>query len=314
MDELFQKGTKSLISSVQRAANAPPAVVQIAKKHNALRPSSVDLDLSELTLIRQQISRSTAQVNDLIELEKKSRQQIDQEAERSQRHIDFEVNRNLVYVRYLDAQRQKEKAKHELTNKVHLLFAESLEKEKIAKEEKKLKREEASRMQADEIRREVHVLTTRFHKKAVDTKVELQAVVRAQREAAHTKQYRANLLLQEVREQRAQAVKHEAIERRRGVIVDKAFDIHKKKNFVQQLRAQSTSPTLFLKLPPMREVFNEDVLEFEPQTLLTRHYQSTYAVPHFPRSHSSSMRSTFEHFSSRGGVHPRSVSTGVGTE
>jgi hypothetical protein len=103
------------------------------------------------------------------------------------------------------------------------------------------------------------------------------ATTQAQRAEDHHRRYKCDISKKISVALRAAAVREEETIIRRERIVQRAIGLHDNRRRVKDARrAQSLTPTAFLQLPPLREVFADDVLAFDAPTLMSRHYHSTY--------------------------------------
>ncbi|CUG88402.1 Hypothetical protein, putative [Bodo saltans] len=142
----------------------------------------------------------------------------------------------------------------------------------------------------------------------------------ARRAEDHHRRYKCDITKKISVAIHATSVREEETALRRERIVQRAIGLHDNRRRVEDVRrAQSLTPTAFLQLPPLREVFADDVLAFDAPTLMSRHYHSTYRPSGggvggdsgMLLSSSSAMR---DRRSREPTISDRSVDVGIGTD
>lgn len=286
------------------AVIAPHALPLVTYAKHRQRPGSVEADVVSLTLLREDISASVRAQHALIQEEQRHRREFIDFVDDVVKRWSKDVEKDLVYVRYAEAQHAKVRMQQDATEKVHQLFTASLAQQKVEAQKKRDMQLEQKRLHAAATRQQFHVASNDAHvRKQLKQQQRRYDAVQHAREAEHNSKYARQFEQQLSVAQRAEKVREDVVTLRRQRIVERALDIHRKKKLVADVRAQSVSPTVFLKLPPLSSVFADDSLSFEPHTLLTRNYHSTYR----------SMTSMEHHVGERGsGV--ASTDVAVGTE
>lgn len=253
-----------------------------------------------LSNLRRRIDESQKQFDDVLQSEHRERLAVDAENEQCWKRIFAHWDVGYAHVRYREELREKVKVQSALTEKVHALFAVSMEEERAQKAQRREQRLALRRAAAQRIRHnrpanrsaaigaaqplvqtigEAAMMSReeRFLSAEDLTTKKKYEETQAKRSEEYHRRYAADIAKKMHVAMRAASVREEEMFLRRGRIVQRALGLHERRKHVRSVReAQSVTPTAFLQLPPLREVFADDVLTFDAPTLMSRHYFSTY--------------------------------------
>lgn len=221
------------------------------------RPPSVEADIAALQSLRIATRTENKVVHQLIELERRQRAAIDDEWLRLlEGPMANEARRSHIYFMYLATQREKQEAQIQKTAQVRDLFRTSRASEK----EVRLQQEKARQLQTN-------LTAATLKQELLQQRLKLLEHQSKHQEERHDEVWsqrlttRQNRLLQQHQELvnrrvRIHEYSHERTLARREHVAERAAVLHERRAHVAASRAASTSPTLFLKLPPMRSVIH----------------------------------------------------------